>query len=182
MYSAETIRTVKIGYFVISAALCVLGILLMVFPRISAAALCYILGTILIVYGAVKIVGYFSKDLYRLAFQYDLAFGILLVVIGLLLLFDFVGVITFMFLVFGVLILADGLFKIQMSLDARSFGIRKWWVILFSALLAGVLGLILIFHPVESAGAFMALFGLALLAEGVLGICVALYAVEIIRH
>lgn len=182
MQSTESIRAAKIGYFVISSAFCILGILLMLFPGIPAMALCYVLGTILIVYGAVKIVGYFSKDLYRLAFQYDLAFGVLLAVVGLLMVFDALRVISFLSIVLGVLILADGLFKIQMSLDAKVFGIRKWWVILAFAVLAGTLGLLLILYPIRSAGFIMILFGMALLAEGVLGIFVTLYAVEAIRR
>ncbi|MFQ9732082.1 MAG: hypothetical protein ACLT8X_11075 [Mediterraneibacter faecis] len=33
-------------------------------------------------YGIIKMIGYFSKDLYCLAFQYDLACGIFLIILG----------------------------------------------------------------------------------------------------
>ena len=36
----------------------------------------------LIVYGLIKILGYFSRDIYCLAFQFDLAFGVLLAAVG----------------------------------------------------------------------------------------------------
>ena len=37
-------------------------------------------------YGAEKIIGYFSRDMYRLAFQFDLALGIFVAIIGVILL------------------------------------------------------------------------------------------------
>ena len=84
--SIRSIQTAKVGYLVISAALCILGVLLIAYPAISAKALCYILGGVLTVYGIIKMVGYFSKDLYRLAFQYDLASGALITALGVIML------------------------------------------------------------------------------------------------
>ena len=37
-------------------------------------------------YGIIKIIGYFSKDLYCLAFQYDFACGVFLIVLGMIVL------------------------------------------------------------------------------------------------
>ena len=45
-----------------------------------------LVGCMMIGFGAVKLMGYFSRDLYRLAFQFDLAYGILLIVLGLIVL------------------------------------------------------------------------------------------------
>ena len=59
---------------------------MILFPQMSAYTLCQMLGAILVLYGAIKMIGYFSRDLYRLAFQYDLAFGMLIMLIGLILL------------------------------------------------------------------------------------------------
>lgn len=60
------------GYIIISAVLCVLGAVLIAFPDFSVSLLGVICGITMIVFGIVKLTGYFSKDLYRLAFQYDL--------------------------------------------------------------------------------------------------------------
>ena len=82
MRSVAPMRTAKIGYIVISTLLCILGILLIVVPDFSISAVGAICGAMLIVFGIVRLVGYFSKDLYRLAFQYDLAFGIMMIALG----------------------------------------------------------------------------------------------------
>lgn len=86
MRSVAPMRTAKIGYIVISVLLCALGILLIAVPEFSISAVGVICGAILIVFGIVRLVGYFSKDLYRLAFQYDLAFGIMMIALGVIML------------------------------------------------------------------------------------------------
>lgn len=43
------------------------------------------MGIMLILYGAIKISGYFTRDAFCLAFQFDLAFGILLMAVGVIL-------------------------------------------------------------------------------------------------
>ena len=58
-------RAAKIGYIVMSAALCVLGILLICLPEVFSGLIGVLIGIILIVFGAVRMAGYFSKDLYR---------------------------------------------------------------------------------------------------------------------
>lgn len=127
----------KIGYIGISVLLTALGICLICVPDISVRAVGIVCGVTLIVFGIVKLVGYFSRDLFRLAFQYDLASGILTVLIGTALLIRPVRAMTLMCSLIGILVLADSLFKTQISIDARTFGVRQWWLILASAILAG---------------------------------------------
>lgn len=134
------------------------------------------------VFGVIKIIGYFSRDLYRLAFQYDLAFGILLLALGIVMILHYRGVILFFNTIFGILVLADGLFKIQLSLDAKVFGIQKWWLIFILAIAAGILGMLLLIHPVENGIFLMKLSGIALLFEGALSMCVVLCAVKVTKE
>ena len=182
MISIVRIRIAKIGYFVISVLLCALGSVLILYPELSAALLCRSLGVLLGVYGVIKLIGYFSKDLYRLAFQFDLAGGILFVVLGIILAVRPYSTLSILFPLTGVLILADGLLKIQISMDARAFGLRNWWLILAFAILAGFFGLLLIVQPEKFGNFAVILFGISLLADGLLGFCVALCAVKIIRN
>ena len=182
MRSVKPMQTAKIGYFIMSAVFCAVGILLILFPQMSAYTLCQMLGAILVLYGAIKMIGYFSRDLYRLAFQYDLAFGMLIMLIGLILLAVPGRAMSFLFIVLGILILTDGLFEIQIALDARRFGIRKWWLIFSLAVLSGILGLLLVIRPAESMQFIMALLGISLLCDGILSFCVALLLVKIIRN
>ena len=83
MRSVTPMRIAKIGYIVISVILCLLGTLLLLFPTVSVRVMGILCGITLVVFGAIKLVGYFSRDLFRLAFQNDLASGIVMLVLGL---------------------------------------------------------------------------------------------------
>ena len=115
MDDLKQLKLVKNIYIVMSLLFCVLGIFL-------------------ILYGAIKISGYFTRDAFCLAFQFDLAFGILLMAVGVILIARKNFAVDLIFSVFGILILADALFKIQMSVDAKRFGLALWWQILLVAL------------------------------------------------
>ena len=181
MFFNKRIQAAKIGYIVMSAMLCVLGIVLAVVPEFSVTLLCRICGILLLLFGIVKIVGYCSKDLYRLAFQYDLAFGILLIVLGGFLIFRTDTMIHVLCVLLGICILEDALLKIQISIDARTFGIRQWWLILAVAVITGVFGLMMVFRPSQSARFLMTLLGVSLVTEGVLNLVTILTAVKIVR-
>ncbi len=180
--SVTPMRAAKTGYVVMSIVFCVVGVLFIALPARSAVMIGRVLGAAMAAFGVVKLVGYFSKDLYRLAFQYDLEFGILLIALGVIVLLRTNGVMDFICIAAGVSILADGLFKIQIAIDARRFGIRDWWLILLLAVVTGGVGLLLVFRPWESVQVLTVLLGAALLAEGVLNLCVALSTVKIVKN
>ena len=182
MRSVKALRTAKIGYIIISAILCALGILLIAKPDMSLSLIGVIVGVVLIVFGVIKLIGYFSKDLYRLAFQYDLAFGILLIALGGILLFRPDTMVQIICIIMGVCVLADALLKIQISIDSKAFGLEKWWLILVAAILTGVAGFLLVLRPMESARAVMILLGVTLITEGLLNLTTILTAVKIIRR
>ena len=182
MYLNNRIKAAKTGYIIISILLCVLGIVLIAVPDFSVTLLCVLGGGIMMLFGLVKIIGYCSKDLYRLAFQFDLAFGILFVVLGFILIIRTDAMVNLICIVMGICVLADALLKIQISIDSRAFGIKKWWLILAMAILTGVAGFLLVFRPSESIQIIMILFGIVLITEGVLNLITILIAVKIIRH
>ena len=167
MDALKQLKLAKNGYIVMSILFMILGICLIIWPDCSMAVFCTAVGIMLIAYGCIKIIGYFSRDFYCLAFQFDLAFGVLLAAVGV---------------IFGVLILADALFKIQMSIDAKKFGLSLWWRILLMAILTGVLGVLLLIRPFEAAEVMMILVGVSVLFEGILNLCVVIYTVKIIKN
>lgn len=182
MRSVAPMKTAKIGYIVMSVLFCVLGVVLLFTPDVSALWIGRLLGIGLILFGTIKLVGYFSRDLFRLAFQYDLAFGLLLMVLGIVTLSHPGDALSFLCVMFGIPVLADGLFKIQIAMDSRQFGIRNWWLVLALAALTCVVGVVLVFRPMTGVRALTALMGLSLLCDGVLNLSVALCTVKIVDH
>ena len=182
MRSAAPMKAAKIGYLVISALLCMMGVLVIVHPEASMHTDGILCGLMLIAFGAIKLVGYFSKDLFRLAFENDLAGGILMMALGSCLFLHTKDTLLFFCTVLGILILSDGLFKVQIAVDAKRFGIDRWWAILLAAACAGVLGVLLVLRPGEGAQALTMLLGASLFLDGVMNLLVALLTVKIIRH
>ena len=182
MRSVTPMRTAKAGYIAMSVMLMAAGAVLIAAPDTLASAMCSVLGIASAVFGGVKIASYFSKDLFRLAFQHDLAEGILLMILGVTaavkpeLFLGFIGVI------FGVCVLADGLLKIQTAIDAKVFGVSKWWLILAAAIAADIAGFFLIINPVDSAAVVAVILGVTLVMEGLLNLITVLVAVKIVKN
>lgn len=182
MRSVTPMRIAKIGYIVMSVMFCVAGALFIALPDISITMIGISMGIAMIVFGIVKLVGYFSRDLFRLAFQFDLELGILLLVLGLIVLIRPDDLMTFMCIALGISILTDGLFKVQIALDSKRFGIKSWWVILALAVVTGTIGVFLIFRSAKSAQFLTVLLGVSILAEGILNLYTVISTVLIIKH
>ena len=180
--STGPLWAVKTGYIVVSVLFCVLGAVLLVMSERCVPWIGRALGIGMVVCGAIKLGGYFSKDLFRLAFQYDLAFGSLLIAVGIIALCPPGEAMSFLCVMFGIPVLADGLFKVQITLDAKSFGISRWWAILLAAAATVVLGVLLVLRPGDGAQVLAMLLGASLLVDGVLNLIVALLTVKIIKH
>ena len=175
-------KVAKTGYVIMSLAFCLIGLLFITRPESSSILIGRALGIAMIVFGIIKLVGYFSKDLFRLAFQYDLEIGILILLLGIIAVTETIDVMNFIFIAVGVAILIDALFKTRIAFDSKSFGISTWWTILVLAILTGLIGLALVFRPWESASLLTVLLGVALCAEGILNLCVAVSTVKIVKN
>lgn len=182
MRSVTPMRIAKIGYIVMSVMFCIAGALFIALPDISITIIGISMGITMIVFGIVKLVGYFSRDLFRLAFQFDLELGILLLVLGVMVLVRPDDLMTFICIALGISILTDGLFKVQIALDSKRFGIKSWWVILALAVVAGTIGVFLIFRSAKSAQFLTVLLGVSILAEGILNLYTVISTVLIIKH
>ena len=180
--SVAPMKIAKIGYIVVSVLFCIAGILFIALSEISTKIVGIEIGIAAIVFGIVKLIGYFSKDLYRLAFQFDLEFGIMMVVLGTIVLFHPKNVMAFIAAAFGIAILFDGLFKIRIALDSKRFGIKDWWLILSLAIIAGIIGVALIFDSAFGAGVLTILMGVSFLSEGILNLYTVIRTVLIVKN
>ena len=176
------VRAVRAAFAAVSLFFCGLGLVLLIWPDTAAAAVCTLLGAAAVVCGVVKLMGYFSNDLYRLAFQFDLAAGILTVIVGGLLLLRPWDVLALLPVVVGLYILADSVLRLQTSIDARHFGMKKWWAMLLLSVCGALLGTLLLLRPFQSARALVRLMGLTLAVDGVENLLAGLYTIKVPRR
>lgn len=182
LHSVVPMKVAKYGYIAISIVFCLAGVTLLALPEPPVTAIGLFFGVSLLVFGVIKLIGYFSKDLFRLAFQYDLQFGILLMTLGIITLLRPAAAVEFICIAYGLCMIADGLFKGKTALEAKRFGIRRWWLTMLLAALAALAGLLVLLSPVLLLRAVNVLLGLSLLVEGVLNLSVAISMVKIIDH
>lgn len=170
------------GYILISVVFYIAGLLHMMWHGASPLLYCIVSGIILITYGMIKITGYFSDDLYCLAFQYDLGCGLFLIVVGLLVLVCNLRIWQYIYMGLGLLILLDALFKIQLSRDAKEFGLQSWNLILILSLMAGIFGVLIAVRPFRNENILHVVTGCGLLMEGAMNHLVAKDAVYVTRR
>ena len=180
--SSAPVRAAKIGYIVMSIAMCVTGVLFIVLPQDSMRTLGIICGVSAIVFGAIKIVGYISKDLFRLAFQYDLEFGIITIILGSIILVNPQNLINFMCIAMGLSFMTDGLFKLRIAHDSRVFGISEWWTITLFAVLSCIAGAFLTLRPAASSVVLSYMLGASFIVDGILNLAVVLITVKITKN
>lgn len=160
MIALKQIKIARTGYILISILFYLSGLLCIILPEIDGRMAAIAGGMILIAYGIIKITGYLSKDLYCLAFQYDFACGMLLIVLGIVVLITGRKFKGYLLSALGVLVLMDSLLSIQTSIDAKKFGLSTWSGILAASILSGTFGVVLIITNTQIIA------GCSLLAEG----------------
>lgn len=168
-------KTLTIIISIISIAI---GIAFLIFPKTSLSTLCLITGILTVIYGLAKIVGYYSDDAFCLAFQFDLALGVLALIFGIILIVRPKYIVSFFPVLMGIAILTSGLFTFQTSRESKIFGIKYWLVLFIVSVFCVGIGLVLIFNPFESAVAKTRVVGASIILSGIERLTVALLTVK----
>ena len=84
----KKLKAVKYAYSIFACALIAFGLAVLLKGWFPADAFMLYGGILMIGFGAIRILGYFSKDALQLAFQFDLIFGITSAVLGCYMIWD----------------------------------------------------------------------------------------------
>ena len=147
MRKLDIVMQAKVIHVVASAIFLLSGVFLMIYPDLNSMALRLLLGIGLIVTGSARVLGYFSNDLYQLAFQFDLAMGGFCVIMGTAMLIPPLRILTMFTFAIGMFALIDGLLKLQISFDAKTFGMKMWVGLLVSAAVLSMGGVLVLVAP-----------------------------------
>lgn len=172
----KKLQFARFGYIAISILFYAAAAAYLVFETIPALALCRFSGVVLLIYGSIKIVGFFSEDLYCLAFRYDFAYGLLLIVIGAVILAKGADASAYLSVGLGWIALLDSVLKAQMAVEAKTYGLNQWYLILAAAIATGLLSILLgiACFPEHSRR----LVSLTLFDEGISNFCIVRFAVK----
>ena len=152
---------------------------LLIAPGIALDVVCIIFGIYMIIYGAVKIMGYFAKDAYQLAFQFRSGtWYSYLQLWELYFVCRTARVVQLLSTCIGIVMLVDATFKIQTSIDSKRFGISRWWLMLILAVIVAAIGILLILMPGETTRLMVRLIGLNLCMDGILNLVIVIDTVK----
>ena len=172
----EKWKRFRLWAIVMSVCMLALGVMTLIWPKISAAAVCCVLGAVCIGTGIYKMVRYFKLGFGGFFFQYDLAVGIFSILAGILLFIHPLGAAAFLPSVAGIYIMMGSIFEIQISAEMRRIGIGSWVLSLVLGMIGVIFAFFLILNPFEGITALMACVGISL----IIGSIQSLYAVRCI--
>ena len=157
----------------IIASFCVLalGVVLILWPEVSAVVACCILGALSILYGLYQIVRYFNFDIKAIFFRFDLALGICDILIGILLMIYHNDAIMLLPIMTGVLLILESVLNIQISAELHRAGIQRWGVTLIFGIVSLVLAVFLILNPFEGVSVLMMFVGICLMITAIESLC-----------
>lgn len=174
----DFLRLAKRCYITASVLFILLGAAFLFAPQTSLAVLARIVGVVMIFSGAAKLIGYFSNDPYRIAFQFDFAMGVLTCALGSVLLLFPDKFAKYLTVMIGVFVIVDALFIIQNAIEAFRFGIGRWYLLLIGGIITLALGVCALIKPLSATILVTRLGGAALLVDGIQNIVVAVLTIK----
>lgn len=179
MEKVSIVKQAKIINLIIHSLLSVAGLVLLLLNDLTIPQELIVISVLFILVGAAKILGYFSNDLYRLAFQFDFAIGIYLIIIGGLFLFVGKQDPQAIFKLFGIYVLFDGLLKMQTAFDAKKFGMRKWIIVLITAIVLVMVGVMTLISQYSEPLPQFVFLAISFMLDGMVNIFITAYTVRV---
>ena len=142
MKRANIVKEARVIHVVASVLLLLSGVLMLSWKDADDTLIRWLIGSIFVVMGCARILGYFANDLYRLAFQYDMALGAFCIIFGVLSVIRPDSIQNVVPYAIGIHVLFDGLLKVQTAFDAKSFGMKHWFGLLISASVLSLFGIL----------------------------------------
>ena len=118
----QSLKQYKTGAIILSACMMMLGIVMMIWPNVSALVVCYLMGAICIATGVYELIRYFDLGVVGILFRYDLLVSILSILVGIILLFHPLGALTILPIILGLYIIIAGVFPFRYPPNQDTLG------------------------------------------------------------
>jgi len=146
-----------------SIVFAIIGIILITNPESTIKVISYILGGIFIAIGIIKIINYFSAKGSSDLYNYNLIYGLIAVVLGIITMIYSSTIATMFRIMIGIWIIYSSLIRLSFALKLRKAQINSWTAVLVLALCMLVFGLYMVFNT----SAVMVTVGIVILAYAI---------------
>ena len=167
----EVLDKLKQQTVISTVLLMILGLLMLIIPEEYDLTLVNILGYIIVILGAVLVWDFIARDK-KLVDYIIFTLSLLLIVLGIYILVSGDDILKVLSVLFGILLMVDGLHSgVHAWMYARRSG-RKWWgLLIFLAILLFVAGIVILNNPWWSTThSFVKLIGGVILFASLVGV------------
>lgn len=174
-------KRIRWTYLFLSLFLIGIGVCLLVWPEVSMNMACMIVGGGAVVYGLLKIIIYFVRQVNSMVEQYDFSAGILCILGGAGLLVQPAELLNLLPQVLAVYMLGDCIFKMQVVLDAKRLGNGAWFLELFVLAICAAWGVCLVLQPFGLDAYVSQMVAGGLIADGVLNLLSVIFIAATVK-
>lgn len=164
----KKLKTIKLEIIIVAVALFVLGLFLVIFPAASQEIICKAIGVALCVWGVLRLINYFRIAGNEVLGSYGLVQGVTLLAFGMFFVIKPQVIGVFLGTALAIIIIVDGILKLQYAVDFYHLQSDKWWIELIGAVIMVVIGVIALLNPFSTTTALTVFIGIALMVEGLL--------------
>ena len=159
------LKSLKTGMLLSAVVSLILGFVMILAPEVVNNVLRFVLGGGLALFGVLEIVFVFAKPNGLLSVG-RIVPGVLSLAVGLVFFFRFETFVSLLWILLGVSLLIDGVYKLQYAFELKAVPVKSWWVNLLMSLAALVMGAVLMIQPFGAQIAMTILAGALLVANG----------------
>ena len=158
-------KSLKVGMLLSALTSLVLGFFMMFSPDVVNNVLRSILGGGLSLFGALEIVFVFAKPNGLLSVGRVVP-GVLSLAVGLVFFFRFETFVSLLWILLGVSLLIDGIYKLQYAFELKAVLVKTWWINLLMSLAALVMAAVLMIQPFDVQKSMTVFAGVLLAVNG----------------
>jgi len=163
----EYLKNMRFTFLLAAILYLVLGIVLLLWPVMTSNVICYAVGGILLLYGAVTLIGIFLRASAVGTFRPELLLGVLAAGLGAVFLLWPQAILSLLPVVFGIYLAADSLMNLKRAMEMRRYHYDRWYIAVILSLIGIALGVFVFFHPYLTATNLIRVIGVVFLYQGI---------------
>lgn len=175
----EYIQKYAKNSIVVSILLILLSMFLIFKPVQSLNLIMIALGVIVIFYGLIHAVSYFSAPKEYKIFSFELVQGVLFIVLGMVIVLNPSLINSFLTYILGAWIMIQSIIKIQLAFNIKTAESRNWIWMLILAVVSFLLGIVVIINPFATIATITTICGIILFVSEIMNIIEAIFVMKI---
>ena len=160
-------KSLRRSIIIADIAICLLGLLMIIFPGYSQNVICIAIGVLLCIVGIARVVMHFSTDRVVVLGSFALVTGVALAGLGVLIILHPEILADSLMMVFGIGLIVSGVMKIQYAIDFARLSVRGWWLELLLAAALIAFGVIVLCNLFATEVALMIYVGISLMVSSI---------------